>query len=534
MIEKLNNKKSSVFDSDQTVFTDFGTPVAVESSKDFKWADLKPKSSKHHYLLIKNFKKKYTSEALEAEFSLHPGFEKVVMIPGSKNAYIKFEEIENIKRIIEENELVCSRTGQKIKMCMVNKLPLDLNEKSRILLITVYNEKIEMNIQSVYGIFKDIGKICKVIIFRKKNYQIFIEFETSDDASFFKEAFHNINYKGIFFLKIQFTQKNSLIVNVNNMYEHDFSKETKKNAIPNPINPILYKSQDKQKINGPSVSPRVELMNLFDECQTSSTVSPPKSLKRHTKKLHVLKASNLHPDIKHKPIFNLFSLYGTIEKIKLEPWSETSFIYFASEFDQITAYHYLNCIDLSGRIIFLELLQESEIETFLNSSLPEDDSNTVYYAKNKSFKPEDIQNKQKTINRPSSILYVFNLSKSVNLHVIKNLFEGYEKVTQIYYVNESKNSALCFFNSTEAAIHVLCVFKNMNIVDKSLKINFANESLLKGVNEHSYRQSYFPAQEFEGRTKFSMLLDMMNCTSTKNDRAGKERPQQAFKEFKLF
>ncbi len=71
-------------------------------------------------------------------------------------------------------------------MCFVNKLPLDLNPTSRIVLITVYNEKIEINVKSVYEIFKEFGMIRKIIIFKKKNFQIFVEFDSADDAFFFK------------------------------------------------------------------------------------------------------------------------------------------------------------------------------------------------------------------------------------------------------------------------------------------------------------------------------------------------------------
>ena len=513
---------------------DFGSPMTIDSSKQTKLQDLKPKAGKHHYLLIKNFSCAFTLERLQEKYQNYPSFEKVVMIHGSKNAYIKFGEMAQIQKIIEENESNGVTDSQKLKMCMVNKLPLDLNEKSRILLVTLYNEKIEINVHSIYEIFKDFGKISKLIIFKKKNYQIFIEFATSDDASFFKEAFHNINYKGLFFLKIQFTQKNNLIVNSNNLYEHDFTKETNKKFFPHSIDCILNTSQEKPKLNNKAPPNLIGSMNHLDEKNTSYTVSPPKLSPTNQKRLYILKVTNLHHDAKHKAIFNIFSLYGTIEKITLDPLNQSAYIYYTSEFDQITAYHYLNCIELFGKVICLELFKDHEDNNNL-SSPPNlnDDSNTVYYAKNKPVKPEDIHTKQRTINKPSSILYVFNLSKSVTLDIVKNLFESFERVVQIYYVNESKNSALCFFSSVEAAIHILCVFKNMNVVDKSLKINFANESLLK-ASEPKYKNNYFSLQEFEEKTKFSRLFKMHENSLVKPDKNGKEKSKFAFNEFKLF
>lgn len=512
---------------------DFGSPMTIDSSKNFKVGECKFKPAKHHYLLIKNFSERFSTEMLEERYSAYEGFERVVMIPGSKNAYIKFGELEQIQYIIAENESN-THASHRLKMCIVNKLPLDLNEKSRILLLTVYNEKIEINVHSVYEIFKDFGKISKMIIFKKKNYQIFIEFETADDASFFKEAFHNINYKGIFFLKIQFTQKSSLIVNSNNLYEHDFNKETKRRFIPHSIDVILNSSHERPRAITTQNLNIIPSLNQLEDGYTTHTISPPRISPQNEKHNHVLRVTNLSPEVKHKTIFNLFSLYGNIDKITMDPLGIAAEVYFASEFDQITAYHYLNCIELFGKVVSLELLKQKDGNT--GEYFTEiDDSNTVYYAKNKVLRPEDIQNKQRTINKPSSILYVFNLSRSATLEMIRSMFESTERVQNIYYVNESRNSALCFFNNVEAAMRILCLFKNMNIIDKSLKINFANETLVRNTSDQKYKGNYYSCQEFDENSKFSKLFRGNECTSIKAEKvAGKERSRFAFNEFKLF
>lgn len=59
------------------------------------------------------------------------------------------------------------------------------------------------------------------------------------------------------------------------------------------------------------------------------------------------------------------------------------------------------------------------------------------------------------------------------------LFETVESVLDIYYLNESKNSALVFFESLDQAVKILCMFKNMTLIDKNLKINFANQNLVR-------------------------------------------------------
>lgn len=66
----------------------------------------------------------------------------------------------------------------------------------------MYQEKVEINAFSIYETFKEFGTINKVVVFKKKNYQIFIEFEMTKDALKFKQTLHNQNFKGFFYLKI--------------------------------------------------------------------------------------------------------------------------------------------------------------------------------------------------------------------------------------------------------------------------------------------------------------------------------------------
>ena len=81
-----------------------------------------------------------------------------------------------------------------------------------------------MNAFTVYETFRKFGQMNKVVVFKKKNYQVFIEFEHTQDALDFKNSLHNKNYQGYFFLKIQFTLKKSLIIKNPSLMENDFQQ----------------------------------------------------------------------------------------------------------------------------------------------------------------------------------------------------------------------------------------------------------------------------------------------------------------------
>lgn len=181
--------------------------------------------TKHHYILIRNLHPKTSQTKVKNIFKDFPSLQKVIKVSNSSSVYLKFSSLKEIKSIMKQHLVAPFYIGpKKLNLCLVNKLPLDLNQKSKIVLVTVYNEKIKINVFTFYHLFKSFGDIRKIIIFKKKNYQVFIEFGTAEQAHNFKEALHNINYKSYFYIKIQFTQKKELIVNQNSLFEYDFSE----------------------------------------------------------------------------------------------------------------------------------------------------------------------------------------------------------------------------------------------------------------------------------------------------------------------
>lgn len=532
MLSDSNSEKEVTSITDTADVKTVNTPMTIDSGKNNnKYSEFRPKTNKHNYLLIKNLPSTTTCKQLKDRYRKCPGFQKLIMIPNSSNVYIKFAELAQVQGLIEQHE-GDPDTDQKVKMCLVNKLPLDLNEKSRILLITVYNEKIDINVNTISHAFKEFGSMNKIIIFKKKNYQMFIEFKNAEDAYVFKQSLHNINYKGMFFLKIQFTQKNSLIIRGNNLYEHDFSKAQSSGFYPKSVEFSAGKRNGEHHANSLNYNNIVSSFNTLDDRSERSLFSPSRNEKPAKKKLFIIKVKNVHSDVKHKTLFNLFSLYGTIEKITIDSLEECGYVFFHSEFDQITAYHYLNSLTLFERVIFLELIKPDD-ETESEAPKHDNPSNTVFYAKNRIITPVDMQNKQKTINKPCNILYVFNLSKSASLNMIKDLFQTFEPVVNIYYLNHSRNSALCFFNSTEAAVRILCVFKNINMVDKSLKINFANESLVRANEQEKMKLKFTSLQSFDYFDKIGVKSYNEFTPGSVKDKKSRFRFFQG-KEFRMF
>lgn len=300
-----------------------------------------------------------------------PDIEEVLFVNHSTNVYVKFRHTSSIFQIVKHNlQSPLIIDGQLIHMCYIAKLPLDLNAKSKIVLVTLFEENVEINALNVAKLFAEFGKINKVIVFKKKNYQAFLEFDKPDDASFFHQAVNNTSFKGLFFVKIQFTQKKALVIKENSLFEHDFTRHTSLpcefpkvditvNVIQNQINFNQFPSNENEPYyaNTPA-KPQVyqNLPFMTDASSQPFSHSQPKML--YSQPTFPLRVTNLFPQATHKGLFNLFSLYGNIEKISIDAHGKTAMVYFFSELDQVTSLYYLNGILLQSHLLQIEACKD--------------------------------------------------------------------------------------------------------------------------------------------------------------------------------
>lgn len=575
----------------------YGTPLSSTRNSD--------EPATHSYLLIRNLPADTTEIQVRDLFANFRSLREVIVIKNSNNIYVIFDNPAEVQRILDLSEAQgFEDAGRPLKMCLVSKLPLDLNDKSSIVLVTIYNEKIEIKVDSIFDIFREFGPIRKIIIFKKKNYQVFIEFGSPDDAFFFKQALHNTNYKGFFFLKIQFTQKKELIVNGDDQYERDFTANTpdpghsqqqglgqppysttpapnvtkypnqtdklsltevprarKVGLAENQSTRILtgkdiftsanseFKSKDQILSTDSGANPSfgsqytlpyqyhthihpeniiTSLRNL-DFPAPKPTPSQDETFKTKYKILESDNASqerlffvcigNLSPDIKHKPIFNLFSLYGNIDHISLDSSTNSATVAYNSDTARQTACTLLNGAIFFGRPISVTVIKEpTRIEPVTksyyfnpNQQSPisplianrQDRSNVVQYKITRQ-QSGDSPSKLKTITKPTHCLYVFNIASAISLENLKELFENFEFVAKMFYTNDQQMSAIFQFQSVESAIKILSIFKNFTLLGKNLKINFANEVFLGAplpANEFRAEEFYSNSQQYQKTTE---------------------------------
>lgn len=132
--------------------------------------------------------------------------------------------------------------------------------------------------------------------------------------------------------------------------------------------------------------------------------------------LYPLLVRNISQKVKHKMLFNLFSLYGNIDKIFVESSKLEAVVYYETEFNQIMATHYLD-----GTPVFEKEIEITKIGKTRGPGEEREDRSSPK-SRTSSQDIEYFSSKQKTINKPNNILYIFNLSKNVTLQIIKGNF----------------------------------------------------------------------------------------------------------------
>lgn len=117
-----------------------------------------------------------------------------------------------------------SLKDRPLNIMRINKVPLDLNQPSKVLLVTFIGYTKEITVDSVVAIFGTYGGIGKVVIYRKKNIQILVEMENLDSATRIRDDQEKISKEQEVKMKIQFTNKKNLIVEKNCFHEYDSKK----------------------------------------------------------------------------------------------------------------------------------------------------------------------------------------------------------------------------------------------------------------------------------------------------------------------
>ncbi|KAK9678722.1 hypothetical protein RND81_11G229300 [Saponaria officinalis] len=325
-------------------------------------------------------------------------------------------------------------------------------EPNRILLVSIHNVLYPMTVDVLNQVFSPYGFVEKIITFQKSaGFQALIQFQTRQSATSAMSALHGRNiYDGCCQLDIQYSNLSDLQVNYNNERSRDFT---------NPDLPSEQRGRSSQSgygdgggmygVHGAGGSGYQQMGNAAAMAAFAGGLPP--GVSGMNDRCTVI-VSNLNPDkIDEDKLFNLFSLYGNIVRIKLlRSKPDHALVEMADGFQAELAVHFLKGALLFGKRIevnyskYSNITPSAETRDFQNSNLNRFNRTTA-----KSYR---------YCCSPTKMIHLSSLPEDVSEDEIVELLEEHGPImsTKLFEVNGKKQALVLFETEEEATEALVC------------------------------------------------------------------------------
>ncbi|OVA01450.1 RNA recognition motif domain [Macleaya cordata] len=334
-------------------------------------------------------------------------------------------------------------------------------EPNRILLVTIHHLLYPITVEVLHQVFSPHGFVEKIVTFQKSaGFQALIQFQLRQNAVSAREALQGRNiYDGCCQLDIQFSNLSELQVNYNNERSRDFT---------NPSLPSEQKGRSSQVCSSfKYYSNFVSAMGNAAAIAAAFGGGLPPGISGTNERCTVL-VSNLNSDkIDEDKLFNLFSIYGNIVRIKLlRNKPDHALVQMGDGFQAELAVHFLKGAMLFGKRLEVNFSKYPTITTapdtheYSNSNLNRFNRNA---SKNYRY-----------CCSPTKMIHLSTLPQDITEEDIVAHFEEHGTIvnTKLFEAN-GKKQALVLFETEEQATEAL-VCKHASSIDGSIiRISFS-------------------------------------------------------------
>ncbi|KAL9243707.1 hypothetical protein vseg_017563 [Gypsophila vaccaria] len=347
-------------------------------------------------------------------------------------------------------------------------------EPNRIVLVTIHQMQYPITVDVLHQVFSPHGFVEKIVTFQKSaGFQALIQFQSRQNAVTARSLLQGRNiYDGCCQLDIQYSNLEELQINYNNDRTRDFT---------NPDLPTESKGRSSQQGYGDGSGiyshpaggpvPYPQMGNHAAVAAAFGGVLPPGISGMNDR--CTLLVSNLNPDrIDEDKLFNLFSLYGNIVRIKiLRNKPDHALVQMGDGFQAELAVHFLKGATLFDKRMdvnysrFPQIIPGADTHEYLNSSLNRFNRNA---AKNYRY-----------CCSPTKMIHLSSLPQDVSEEEIANHLEEHGSIvnTKVFETN-GKKQALVLFEDEEQATEAL-VCKNASNLDGSVvRVSFSQSQAI--------------------------------------------------------
>ncbi|XP_038725707.1 polypyrimidine tract-binding protein homolog 3 isoform X4 [Tripterygium wilfordii] len=342
------------------------------------------------------------------------------------------------------------------------------DEPNRILLVTVHHMLYPITVEVLHQVFSPYGFVEKIVTFQKSaGFQALIQYQVCQSAVSARTSLQGRNiYDGCCQLDIQFSNLDELQVNYNNDRSRDFT------------NPNLP-SEQKGRSSHPGYS---DAGAAFSQMANAAAIAAafggglPPGITGTNDRCTVL-VSNLNSDrIDEDKLFNLFSLYGNIVRIKLlRNKPDHALVQLGDGFQAELAVHFLKGAMLFGKHLEVNfskhpnITQGADTHEYMNSNLNRFNRNA---AKNYRY-----------CCSPTRMIHLSTLPQDITEEEIVSHLEEHGTIanTKLFEMN-GKKQALVQFETEEQATEALVCKHATSLGGSIIRISF---SQLQEIRENS-------------------------------------------------
>uniref|UniRef100_A0AAX7TWH9 RRM domain-containing protein n=1 Tax=Astatotilapia calliptera TaxID=8154 RepID=A0AAX7TWH9_ASTCA len=402
----------------------------------------------------------------------------VMMMPFKRQALVEFSAVESADRCVscgaKEPVYIAGQqayfnysTSKRITRPTNADNP---NSGNKVLLLSIQNPLYPITTDVLYTVCNPIGSVLRIVIFKRNGIQAMVEFESVQCAQKAKAALNGADiYAGCCTLKIEYARPTRLNVIKNDNESWDYTK-------PYLVRRDRGKGRQRQAILGEHPSsysdngygPPCPLLPLPGNSRYKLTsldvpdmVSYPLPQSSSSYSGHapssVAMVSGLHPSkMNCTRIFNLFCLYGNIEKVKfMKSVPGTALVEMGDEYAVDRAITHLNSIKVFGKRLNVCVSKQHAVIPSQVFELEDGSSSYKDFAmtRNNRFSSAGQASKN-IIQPPSAVLHYYNVPPCISQ----------DHLLRVKYFSSSKTiSGLLEFDSKTEAVEVLTVLNHYQI-----------------------------------------------------------------------
>uniref|UniRef100_A0AAQ5X673 RRM domain-containing protein n=1 Tax=Amphiprion ocellaris TaxID=80972 RepID=A0AAQ5X673_AMPOC len=432
----------------------------------------------------------------------------VMMMPFKHQALVEFDSVESAERcvacgtreavyIAEQQAFFNFSTSQRITRPTNADDPTSGN---KVLLLSIQNPLYPITTDVLYTVCNPVGNVLRIVIFKRNGIQAM----SVEDAQKAKLALNGADiYAGCCTLKIEYARPNRLNVVRNDNTSRDYTK-------PFLLHRERGKGRQRQAILGEHPSngygPHCPLLPLpgnsryrkrTEEVQdlisyplllhkTSSSSSSSTSFLSRAVSSSVAMVSGLHPaKMNCSRIFNLFCLYGNVEKVKfMKSVPGTALVEMGDEYAVDRAVTHLNSIKVFGKKVNVCVSKQQAVIPSQTFELADGSSSYQDFSLTRNNRFSSAQNGRNIIQPPAAVLHFYNAPPSLSQQQLHTLCTEHDVpiFTKFKVFDAKPNSktlsGLLEFDSKTEAMEALTVLNHHQIRIPS-KSSLSLDTLIK-------------------------------------------------------